>query len=96
MCEVMDVRCDLFGPLREVVGEKTTVVHVEDEATVRDVLEQLVAREPALEAHLFDEEGTLGSVNVTRNGTHVNHESGLETPVDDGDVVRIALPVVGG
>ena len=92
----MEVHCDLFGPLREAIGSKSTVVVLEDNATVRDVLDRLVEQAPALETQVFDEEGGLGSVNVTRNGTHVNHESGLETAVEDGDVIRIALPVVGG
>ena len=92
----MEVHCDLFGPLREAIGTKSTVIVLEDDATVRDVLDRLVEQAPTLEAHVFDEEGGLGSVNVTRNRTHVNHESGLETAVEDGDVIRIALPVVGG
>ena len=92
----MEVHCDLFGPLREEIGSKSTVVVLEDAATVRDVLDRLVEQAPTLEAHVFDEEGGLGAVNVTRNGTHVNHESGLETTAEDGDVIRIALPVVGG
>lgn len=90
----MEIECNFFGPLREVVGEKTVVREVDPTATVGDLLSDLVA-EYELEGVLTDD-GDLGSVTVTKNGTNVAHLDGLETGLGDGDVVRLSPPVVGG
>lgn len=94
----MQVTCVLFGPLRESVGTKEVSCEVGDGATVGDVVDRLVERSPALADRLLDEAGNpdIDGMNVTRNGTNVVHERGLDTPVEDGDVVRFAPPVVGG
>lgn len=91
----MEIECNFFGPLRDAVGGKTVVREVEPDATVGDLLSGLVADYPDLDG-VFSDEGDLGSVTVTKNGTNVAHLDGLETALDDGDVVRLAPPVVGG
>lgn len=90
----MDIQCNFFGPLREAVGEKTVVREVEPGATVGDLLSELVT-DYDLDGVLSDD-GDLGSVTVTKNGTNVSHLDGLDTDLDEGDVVRLAPPVVGG
>lgn len=90
----MNVECNFFGPFREAVGGKTIVREVESDATVGDLLADLVA-EYELDGVLTDE-GDLGAVTVSNNGTNVVHLDGLETALDDGDVLRLAPPVVGG
>lgn len=90
----MEIECNFFGPLREAVGEKTVIREVDSDATVGDLLSGLVA-DHSLDGVLTDD-GDLGSVTVTKNGTNVAHLDGLDTALDDGDVVRLAPPVVGG
>jgi molybdopterin synthase sulfur carrier subunit len=90
----MDIQCNFFGPLREAVGEKTVVCEIPPNATVRDLLADLVAAHD-LDGVLTDD-GDLGSVTVTKNGTNIAHLDDLETALDEGDVVRLAPPVVGG
>lgn len=90
----MEIECNVFGPFREAVGEKTVVREVDPTATVGDLLSELVA-DYDLDG-VFSDDGGLGSVTVTKNGTNVAHLDGLETALDDGDVVRLAPPVVGG
>ena len=94
----MQVTCVLFGPLREAVGTKEVACEVGDDATVGDVVARLAERNPGLADRLLDDAGdpTVDGVNVTRNGTNVAHERGLDTRVGDGDVIRFAPPVVGG
>lgn len=92
--ENMEIECNLFGPYRDAVGEKTVVREVRADATVGDLLSGLVA-DYGLDGVLSDD-GDLGSVTVTRNGTNISHLDGLDTVLDDGDVVRLAPPVVGG
>ena len=90
----MQIECNFFGPYRDAVGEKTVVQDVKLDATVGDLLSELVAHYD-LDGVLTDD-GDLGSLTVTKNGTNVAHLDGLDTVLDDGDVVRLAPPVVGG
>ncbi|GAB7021355.1 ubiquitin-like small modifier protein 1 [Halostagnicola bangensis] len=93
----MQVTCELYGPLREAVGGKSHEREVETDATVGDVFEALAAENPELEGFLFDdEEGFSDSVSVIRNGRNVAFEDGIETPVDEGDVLRASPPAEGG
>ena len=90
----MEIECNFFGPLRETVGGKTVVREVASDAIIGDLLSKLVA-DYDLDG-VLTEDGDLGSVTVTKNGTNVSHLDGLDTILEDGDVIRLAPPVVGG
>jgi len=75
----------------EVGGERQVEAHG---ATVRDVLEDLGRRYPALETQLF-EDGELASfVNVYLGGEDVRTLDGLDTAVDGQPM--ILLPAMAG
>jgi len=59
-----------------------------DGETVRDLLDDLMARFPTLE-------GKLEFANVYVGGEDVRTLDGLDTPVDDGSIV-ILLPAMAG
>jgi molybdopterin synthase sulfur carrier subunit len=63
-------------------------------ATVRDLLEELVARFPALRGQVYDGE-VASFVNVYVEGVDIRTLDGLETPVSDGSTV-ILLPAMAG
>lgn len=90
----MNVDIHLFGPLREDAGRKEISLSLDEGATVRDAIDALVAEYPELEDDLG--EGAVESYSVTVNEADVKQREGLDTDLDDGDVVRIAPPVVGG
>lgn len=93
----MNVELRCFGPVREAVGAKTAERELPEGATVGDLLATLVADAPELEGQLRDESGEVAeSINVTVEGRNVRQLAGVETTLSDGDVVRIAPPVVGG
>lgn len=93
----MNVELRCFGSVRDAVGSKTAERELSEGATVGDLLAVLVADAPELEGQLLDESGEVsGSINVTVEGRNVRQLDGAETPLTDGDVVRIAPPVVGG
>jgi molybdopterin synthase sulfur carrier subunit len=93
----MNVELRCFGPVREAVGAKTTDRELPDGATVGDLLRELTAEAPELEGQLLDETDEVGgSINVTVEGRNVRQLDGAATTLSDGDVVRIAPPVVGG
>jgi molybdopterin synthase sulfur carrier subunit len=91
----IELRC--FGPVREAVGSKTVARELPANATIGDLLVELVEEAPELDGQLVDEAGEVrGSINVTVEGRNVRQLDGAATTLSDGDVVRIAPPVVGG
>jgi molybdopterin converting factor small subunit len=63
--------------------------------TLRDVLDDLVARFPALHDRLLEDGDVAPFVNVYVGGEDVRTLEGLETPVRDGQQV-ILLPAMAG
>jgi sulfur-carrier protein len=74
------------GGERELIGEGETV---------REVLEDLSGRYPALEAQLFESGDLAPFVNVYVGGEDVRTRDGLETEVRAGDQL-ILLPAMAG
>jgi sulfur-carrier protein len=63
--------------------------------TVRELLDDLVGRFPALRGQLLREDDLAPFVNVYVEGEDVRTKDGLETGVDDGSTV-ILLPAMAG
>lgn len=93
----MQVTITLYGPSREVVGEKAVQRQVDDGATVRDVFESMLAEYPNLVGKLLTEDGEVPSgIALTRNGTAIERDGGLDTPVADGDELQVTHSLRGG
>ncbi|HKG57150.1 MAG TPA: ubiquitin-like small modifier protein 1 [Candidatus Limnocylindrales bacterium] len=77
-----------------VGGEKQVEL---DGATVRELVDGLVGRFPALRSQLLTTEGDLNRfVNVYVNGQDVRYLDGLDTPVAARDEVRLLPAMAGG
>ena len=76
----------------EVGGARQLEAHGE---TVADVLEDLVARHPALEPQLLADGELAPFVNVFVGGEDIRTRDGTETPVRNGDSL-ILLPAMAG
>jgi molybdopterin converting factor small subunit len=63
--------------------------------TVREVIDDLVERHPALRAQLFQNGGLGSFVNVYLGGEDVRTKDGLDTAVDDAATI-ILLPAMAG
>ncbi|MDX6490470.1 MAG: sulfur-carrier protein [Gaiellaceae bacterium] len=63
--------------------------------TVRELLDDLMARFPALRGQLLENEELAPFVNVYVEGEDVRTKDGLETSVDDRSTV-ILLPAMAG
>jgi molybdopterin converting factor small subunit len=63
--------------------------------TVRELLDDLMSRFPALRAQLLEEDELAPFVNVYVEGEDVRTRDGLDTPVDDGSQI-ILLPAMAG
>lgn len=93
----MQVELKFFGPFRDDAGEEA-VDWETDAETVGALLREVEAEWPVLDGRLVDEERetTAGETAVTLNTKNVKHLDGLDTAVDDGDVVRMVPSVYGG
>lgn len=68
-----------------------------DGATVGEVFNTLIAKYPGLRPNLLDEQGGLHKfVNVYKNDDDIRYLEGLDTKVDEGDVLSILPAVAGG
>jgi molybdopterin synthase sulfur carrier subunit len=93
----MPIECQIYGPMREAVGTKSVSREVPEDGTVGGLLASLVDDYPTLASTLYDDEGTVRDrLIVSHNGRNVRQLDGLETPVADGDRVRLSPPVEGG
>jgi sulfur-carrier protein len=78
--------------LRNEVGGEREVLGAGE--TVREVLEDISGRYPALEQQLFEDGDLAPFVNVYVGGEDVRTLDGLETPVNGSNV--ILLPAMAG
>ena len=76
----------------EAGGEREVLAEGE---TVREVLEHLTTRFPALGSRILDNGGISPFVNVYVEGEDVRTREGLDTRVDDASTV-ILLPAMAG
>jgi sulfur-carrier protein len=77
-------------------GETAGAREVEAEGrTVRELLDDLLGRFPALRGQLLEDEELAPFVNVYVEGEDVRTREGLETSVADGSTV-ILLPAMAG
>ncbi len=66
-----------------------------DGATVRELMEDLSARLPALSERIYDGEEIRSFVNVYVDGEDVRTKGGLDAPVRNGSTI-ILLPAMAG
>ena len=65
--------------------------------SLREALDDLLAREPRLKPHLFNEAGEFRRhVLCFHNGTNTRWLAGLDAPVSDGDTILFMQAVSGG
>jgi sulfur-carrier protein len=62
---------------------------------VREALADCVAREPRLKTRIFREDGSIW-VGVFLNGRNIRQAGGLDSPLSDGDQIRLLPPIAGG
>ena len=63
--------------------------------TVRELLDDLLGRFPALRGQILEDDGLAPFVNVYVEGEDVRTKDGLETPVEESSTV-ILLPAMAG
>ncbi|MGD0534283.1 MAG: ubiquitin-like small modifier protein 1 [Methanoregula sp.] len=85
-----------FATLREVMDAQ---IHIDfpENATIRLLLAELTGRYEGLNKLIFAAPETLRDyVNILKNGRNIHFLAGLDTPLDDGDIIALFPPVAGG
>jgi MoaD family protein len=84
--------------MARIIGRSSVQIDVAPGATVRTVLEALVAVYSGLDGRLFETGtgGLLPYLFIEMNGRDIRALRGLETPVQDGDALSVLIPVAGG
>ena len=65
--------------------------------TVTELMDNLVARYPALKPHLFEPTGKLRRhFNIFVNGEHIRELAGMDTVLKDDDKIIFMVSAAGG
>ncbi|MFA1609473.1 ubiquitin-like small modifier protein 1 [Halobellus rubicundus] len=91
----MSLQLRFFATFREAVGTKT-ITRDYDADTVGDVLVALEREFEGLAGEILDDGAVRPQVNVLLNGRDIEHQSGVETPIEPDDTLSIFPPVAGG
>lgn len=92
----MKVLVKAFATFREVMDSQIDM-DLQEGATILSLLDELTSRYKGLGEMMFDTNGTLRNfINILRNGRNVHFLAGLETPLNEGDVIALFPPLAGG
>ena len=85
-----------FATLREVMDAEVRMDFAAG-ATIRSLLAELTGRYKGLDELLFIAPETLRDfVNILQNGRNIHFLAGLDTPLEDGDIIALFPPAAGG
>jgi molybdopterin synthase sulfur carrier subunit len=92
----MKVHVKAFATFREVMDNQVEMEFTGG-ATIHTLLTDLTTRYGGLGELMFATPDTLRDfVNILKNGRNIHFLSGLNTPLEDGDVIALFPPVAGG
>ena len=92
------MKVNFYATYRPIVGGKTVDFDVDHGITVQQLIEAIIARFPAMQREMLDEQGNLYShVHIFVNGRDLYYlEKGLGTVIQAEDTLNIFPPVGGG
>jgi MoaD family protein len=92
----MKIHVKTFATFREVMDSRFDMEYSQG-ATIRTLLDDLVKKYDGVGELIFVSPGTLRDfVNILKNGRNVHFINGLDTTLDEGDLIALFPPVAGG
>jgi molybdopterin synthase sulfur carrier subunit len=91
----MRINVQFFATFRDIFGTKAMEVTVKPGTTIEELL-GLVCNTEERRGKIFDNGKLKPYVIVLKNGRHIQHLDGLETGLEEGDMVSIFPPIAGG
>lgn len=92
----MKVRVRAFATFREIMDSQIDM-DLHEGATIRVLLDELTKRYEGLGEMIFERPAIIRNfVNILKNGRNVHFLAGLETPLNEGDVIALFPPLAGG
>ena len=91
------MQVDFYATLRQIVGAKSIEIPLNNEPTVKLLIQEIIKRYPALQEKLLDDDGQIqGHVHININGRNATFlEQGMDTVLSMHDRVSI-FPAIGG
>jgi len=92
------MKVNFYATYRPIVGGKTVEFDLDQALTLRQLVQAIIARFPAMRREMLDEKGELYShVHIFVNGRDASYlEKGMETVIQAEDTLNIFPPVGGG
>ena len=92
------MKVNFYATYRPIVGGKTVEFDLDQALTLRQLVQAIIARFPAMRREMLDEKGELYShVHIFVNGRDACYlEKGMETAIQAEDTLNIFPPVGGG
>ena len=92
----MKITVKTFATFRELL-HKEIEAEFEEGATIGRLLDVLCARFPGLAEEIFSAPAvTKPYVNILKNGRNIHFIRGLDTHLEDGDIIAMVPPAAGG
>ncbi|MEA5036756.1 Sulfur carrier protein CysO [bioreactor metagenome] len=92
----MKITVKAFATFREVMDMQLELEFPKG-TTVRTLLSDLTARYEGLYDLMFSAPDTLRDfVNILKNGRNIHFITGLDTSLDEGDLIALFPPAAGG
>lgn len=91
------LRVRIYATLRPIVGNAEPQLETGPGQTIRDLVEEMTARWPALRAEMLDNDGNLlRRISIMLNGRNIIYLDRLETVIPANARIDIFPPVGGG
>ena len=92
----MKVKVKFFAAFRELFGSEEKEIELESGANIQDLL-AVLCDSPKCRQRIFDEAGKLRrDVKMLKKGQHIQFLDGVHTELEDGDVIAMFPPMLGG
>ncbi|MFX0183998.1 MAG: ubiquitin-like small modifier protein 1 [Candidatus Hodarchaeota archaeon] len=86
-----------FATLKEITKQREIKIELQKETTIKQVLESLFDQYESLREEIFTEDNEPREwIQILKNGRNIKFLDGIQTKLDNGDVLAVFPPVAGG